>query len=127
MKRDAYRLPYAERDAARAYCRQYFTLKTRYMMMDGRKGVAYDNDPGGGGISDPTMRIAEKRANLSRKIDVIEGACKWASPSLYPYLLLYVADSKTDFHKLQEKGFPLNKNHLSLLARKVYWKVSQSI
>lgn len=127
MKHDAYWLPVTERKAAMAYCQQYFSLKSRYLAMDGRRGVSYDKDPGGGGISDPTMQVAEKRARLSRKIEIIENACRWASPAMYPYLLLYVADPKTNFDQLQAKGFPLSRNHLSMLARKVYWRVSQRI
>ena len=126
-KDNPYWISEPEREAAKAYCHQYFELKTQYNAMDGRKGVSYDKEPGGGGISDPTEKTAVKRMALARKIAIIEDACRFASPQLWSMILLYVSDPKTDFKKLQELGFALNRNHLSLFARKVYWYVSMRI
>lgn len=126
-KDDIYWLSIYEREAARAYCRQYFELKSRYMLTDGRKGQAYDGDGVHSGVSDPTEKVAVKRMALARKIAIIEDACHFASTTWWSLILLYVADPKTDFKKLQENGFSLNRNHLSLFARKVYWYVSTHI
>lgn len=114
-----------ELEFARAYCRRYFELKSLYMATDGRKGVAYDGDGIHSGISDPTMVVGERRANLAKKIEVIEHAARYASPNLWTYILLYIADPKTTYEKLKERGFPLNKNHLTKLVRKAYYFVSQ--
>ena len=127
MKDDIYWISVPERAAAKAYCQQYFELKSQYMLMDGRKGVSYDKDPGGGEISDPTEKVAVKRMALARKIAIIEDACHFASTTWWSMVLLYIADPKTDFKKLQEKGFSLNRNHIALFARKAYWYVSMRI
>lgn len=127
MKDDIYWISVPERDAAKAYCLQYFELKAQYLTMDGRKGQSYDGDGVHSGVSDPTERTAVKRAALARKIAIIEDAARFASPTWWTLILLYISDPKTDFKKLQEKGFSLNRNHLSLFARKAYWYVSMRI
>ena len=127
MKDDIYWISVPEREAAKAYCQQYFELKSQYLLMDGKKGQAYDGDGVHSGVSDPTEKTAVKRAALARKIAIIEDAARFASPTWWTLILLYITDSKTDFKKLQEKGFSLNRNHLSLFGRKAYWYVSMRI
>lgn len=126
-KSDPYYLTWPEVVMAKAYCQRYFDLKSRYELLDGRKGLSYDDDGVRSGVSDPTFVTAEKRRTLYEKIQTIEGACYFASPNLWFYILLYVADPKMDFGKLREKGFPLNQNILRQLARKAYWKIAQEI
>lgn len=127
MKNDPYWLPMYEREAAKAYFRQYFDLKREYLALDGKKGVSYEGDPGGSGVSDPTMKIAEKRLRIGRKIEKMERACKWASPTCWVWILMYVGDPKTDFKMLRQNGFPLTRSILYKLANKAYWKLSKMI
>lgn len=126
MKRnDPFWISRKELEFARAYCKRYNELKAIYATMDGRKGVAYDGDGIHAGISDPTMEAGDRRARISRKIEVIEKAAHFANNNLWAYVLLYITDDRMTFEKLRERGFPLGKNILTRIVRKAYWYVSE--
>ena len=107
------------------FCRQYpgkkKELKKLRQMADSLGSPSADKAPRSSFVSDPTARRAEKMADLSHEIDIIEQAAYEADPYDWQELLRHVSE-----------GVPVE--HLELTQcwrkfyetrRRFYWLLSQ--
>ena len=97
------------------YCKQYPEWVAELdAMTDTGKGIAYDTDRvQSSGDSDPTADLAIRRANISRKKDVIDHlAYRIGGEALSKWLILGICYSMP-FYRLQMNGIPCGKDYYS--------------
>lgn len=131
-ERDMFYLPKYQFRTAVNFCLQYPEIKAEYETLDGSRAITQDGMPHGSGTSDPTMVIADRRAHLSKKLDIIEDAVTWASrysnKKIARHLLLAVTIENMTFDRLKrEYKIPIDKNQFTKFRRMIYWKVAQKI
>lgn len=113
---------------AESFCYTYFEMKDALRDLDGRHSPAMDGMPRGSGTSDPTQREAMKRAELERKIEIIEKSVLETSVIYYKWLMAGVTIRGMSYVKLRDlKGFPCGKNKYSRLRREVYYRVAERL
>ena len=75
-------------------------------LKDSVKAIQYTDMPKGSGKSDPTEKLAERRAELRRKMLKVENAAVDAGGDIAKYILLAVINEDMTFDKLKAKGMP---------------------
>lgn len=111
------------------YCYAYSELQEKLRDLDGMHSHEQDGMPRGNATSDPTCKEGMRRAELSKKIQVIEHAVKAVVPvDLQLYLFMGVTDRQmTCMTLIHEYGMPIDKNAYSDLRRQVYYQVAERI
>lgn len=110
------------------FCLQYKELKAEASDIAGLKAVSYTGMPHGSGVGDPTARQAERIAEASRKVDIIERNVRIVSGELYYWLLRGITEEDMTYDKLRyEEGMPLSRNYYSSMRREVYYRIAQEI
>jgi hypothetical protein len=113
------------------YALRYEEYKKEYKSLtDTAKGIRYDTDKVSTSIdSDPTFILAERRADIGKKISNIEGAARSAGGEvLYPFLLRAVTQEGASFELLRDRyGMPVGKNLFYVLKRKFYYILAKKI
>lgn len=129
--KDEFYLPKYQYRTAVNFCYQYKELKAEYEATDGQRGMVYDDMPHGSGTSDPAFIIGAKRAELAKKIELIEQSVLSACGSrraLYRLVLLGVTDESMTFNRLKAVyNIPVNKNQYTRIRRAIYWTVAQKL
>lgn len=83
---------------------------------------------GSGGISDPTERIAIKKAELRNKMEMIEETAKEADEQLYHWIMKAVTNDNITFVYLKNvMGIPCSRNTFYDRRRKFYYLLSKKI
>lgn len=96
-------------------------------LKDSVKAIQYTDAPRGSGISDPTEKLAERRAELRRKMLKVENAAVDAGGDIAKYILMAVINEDVTFSQLEAKGIPCGKNYFYERRRKYYWLLSKEI
>lgn len=96
-------------------------------LKDSVKAIQYSDMPKGSGKSDPTEKLAERRAELRRKMLKIENAAVDAGGDIAKYILLAVINEDMTFDKLKAKGMPCERTYFYEKRRKYYWLLSKEI
>ncbi len=113
------------------YALMYNDYKKEYQSItDSSKGIAYDLDRVQSSVnSDPTYALAERRADLAKKIMNIEGAVRAAAGEvLYPFILKAVTQEEVKYTLLRTKySIPCGKNLFYMLKRKTYYILAKKI
>lgn len=122
-----YYLPEETYRMVQHFCFSYKEMQTELMTLEGLRSPVIDDMPHGTTVGNPTERIGMRRAELSRKIDIIDTACREVSQAGYMWLWKGVTDKSMSYRALREKGMPYNHNQYGAMKRKVYWKVAQEI
>lgn len=125
---DKYELSQARIATVKAYAREYpdWVRKRAYMTTTTRT-QRFDEPMGGTpGAGRPTEKLAIKRAQLSKKINLIEQTAKTADPFHYPYLLKGVTTG-ISYEKLLAEGMPCSRNTYYKHRRYFYWLLSEKM
>lgn len=128
-KKSPYWLPRAKLRAARFYCFQYSEWKREYRMLLGVRGASpLTGMPGGNDLSDPTERNAVKRAELSRKIELVENTAREACSDIAEWLIMGVTNENATYEYLRvSKGIPCGKNQYYEARKRFYYLISERI
>lgn len=110
------------------YCKQYPTWEAELSAMsDTSKAITYDHDRvQTSNDSDPTADLAMRRAEISRKKDMIDKTAKEVAGSLWKWLILGACHDNPYYH-LQHCGIPCGKDMYYNLRRKFYYEMSKRI
>ena len=110
------------------YCKQYPSWEAELKAMtDTSRAITYDHDRvQSSGNSDPTARLAMRRAEISRKIDMIDETAKEVSGTLWKWLILGVCYDNP-YYYLHQHGIPCGKDLYYNLRRKFYYEMSKRI
>ena len=110
---------------------RYDELKKEYQAItDSSKAITYDADRVQSSIdSDPTYQLAERRAEVSKKIMNIENSVKAAAGELlYPFILKAVTQEGVNYNLLRTKySMPCGKNLFYMLRRQAYFILAKKI
>lgn len=80
---------------------------------------------GGGGVSDPVSRAAEKREKLLADVRMIEAAARYAGEDMAPYILRAVT-SQDGVRKVKAATeFPCGLNQFYAMRRKFFWALRE--
>lgn len=109
------------------FCYSYNEMKEELESMGILRSPVIDDMPHGTNVGNPTERLGTRRAELSRKIDIIDHACKEVSQTGYMWLWKGVTDKNMSYRVLRENGMPYGHNAYGAMKRMVYWKVAQEI
>lgn len=110
------------------FCLQYRELKAESQDISGIKGVTYTGIPHGSGVGDPTARQAERIAEASRKVEIIERNVKLVAGELSYWMIRGLTEENMTYDKLRyEEGMPLPRNYYSQMRREIYWRIAQEI
>ena len=126
-----YKLEKHELYTAVHYALRYEELKKEYKnLTDTSKGMRYDLDKVQTTIdSDPTYVMAERRAEVAKKIMNIENSVKAAAGELlYPFILKSVTQEGVNYNLLRTKySMPCGKNLFYMLRRQTYFILAKKI
>ena len=79
-------------------------------------------------ISDPTEKLAIRRAALKSKMQIIEDAAREADEQIGKYILIMATTPDMTFDKLKQKHkVPCEKDMFYDRRRKFYWLLSKKI
>lgn len=113
------------------YAMRYDELKKEYQaIIDSSKAITYDADRVQSSIdSDPTYQLAERRAEVAKKIMNIENSVKAAAGEiLYPFILKAVTQEGVNYNLLRTKySMPCGKNLFYMLRRQAYFILAKKI
>lgn len=125
-----YKLNTAEYLSTKYYALRYNDWLAEYNALKDSMGaiVADDMPHAVNNISDPTERLAERRAVLSTKMQVIENTAKEASRELWKYIFIMVTTEGMTFDRLKaEHNVPCEKDMFYDRRRKFYYLLSKKI
>lgn len=127
----AYRLEKHELYMTIHYALRYDEFRREYRdITDSAKAMTYDADRVvASACSDPTYRLAERRAETAKKIMNIEGSVRAAAGDvLYPYILKALTQEGANYELLHyEYKMPCGRNLFYLLKRKAYFILAKKI
>ena len=112
------------------FCLQYNEWKDELQYKtNALKSVQISDAPAaGGGASDSTARLAERRAELQRKCELIERTAIEADADIYQYILKAVTNEGISFNYLKTVcAIPCGKDMYYDRRRKFFWLLSQKI
>lgn len=111
-----------------SWCLCYQTWKDRLRLLtDTSKGIRYDLDKvQSSGDSDPTFVLAEKRAEYSQKVKLLEDTVKDVAPEIYDYLLLGVTMG-LNYYQMQCKGIPCGSKYYYRKRQQLYCEIAKKI
>lgn len=111
-------------------CLQYPEWKAELKYMtDTVKSIQVTDMPvAHNGNSDPTQKLAMRRAELQRKVDLIEQTAKDADKDLWKYILKGVTEEKVTFVYLDNMmNIPCGKDMYYDRRRKFYWLLDKRV
>lgn len=110
------------------YCKQYPTWKAELeAMTDTSRAITYDQDRvQTSNDSDPTSELAMRRAEISRKKELVEQTAKEVAGSMWHWLILGVCHDHP-FHYLDHRGIPCGKDLYYKLRQKFYFEMAKKI
>ena len=110
------------------YCRQYpLWLQMLDIEFDARHGIAYDHDKVmSSNGSDSTSTLGIRRAEASKKKDIIEDVAKNTANGMSTWLILGCCYNMT-YIQLKTYGIPCGKDLYYKLRRKFYYEMSKKI
>lgn len=130
-ERNPYWIPRERYYELKHFCRQYPVWKKAYNTLDGLSKRPSDSleiwkkHKNGGHVSDPTARIAEAKANFSRKIEMVENCIRNTDSVLYPYIIKYVTiGCSYDALKVKD-NIPCGRDFFYDRIRKFFWFLSK--
>ena len=92
----------------------------------GVKGVVYDGMPHGMEVGNPTETIGIRKAELRKKMDLVENTAQESEPSISKWLLFAVTNEGISYNYLKMvMGIPCEKDMYYNRRRKFYWLMSQ--
>lgn len=114
------------------FCMQYNEWKDELQFknkVSAVKGSHITGMPRGGtGNGNPTESLAIRRAQLSRKIQLVEQTCMEADGDIYQWLLKAVTNEGIGYTYLRQcMGIPCGKKMYYDRRRKFYWLMAQKI
>lgn len=120
-KKNMYRLEKHRYLELRHFCLQYPQWKRQYLQIDGYFPVVNDEVKSMFSNDSLTEKAAEARIYLKNRIEMVENACKRASPEFYGYLLEAVTTDKSYVYLRQVRGIPCCKDIYYVLYRRFFW------
>lgn len=116
------------------YAAYYFSMKYRewkdeYKNLENTlSSPGYDNMPHGSGISKPTEDDGIKKAELDKKIKLIENTVEEADKEMYRWLLKAVTQEGVTYNYLKQiMDIPFSRNTFYDRRRKFYYILSKKI
>lgn len=111
------------------FCLQYHELKDELKAIDGWHSGSNDGMPHGTGTSDPVANDAIRRAEIQKKIDIIEESVReCVTGIMQEYVLKSITTEYVGYQYLDSMfNIPCGKNQFSDLRRKVYYTISKKI
>lgn len=125
-----YKLDKHELLSAIHYALRYNKWKDEYIALgDSSKAIQYDKDRvQTSGDYDPVSANGERRAELSKKIEIIEQTAIETDGDLYRWILQSVTDEFATYSYLSRvKRIPCSRNTLSRMRRKYFYLLAQKI
>jgi len=97
-------------------------------LKDSVKGIAYDQEGhGSGSVNDSTGELAAKRAELRRKMLLVEHAAFDAGGEIGEYILKSVIFEDMTFEDMKAIGLPCERTMFYERRRKYYYLLSKEI
>lgn len=97
------------------------------VLPDSSKAIVYDKEKVQSSNSyDPTSDLAMRRAELTRKKDLLEDVVRLVAPEIYEYLLLGVTRGLA-VHELISRGMPCSKDYYTDRRQRFYYILSRRI
>lgn len=111
------------------YCMQYQEWKDELKYLnDTVKSIDYSGEIKGTGTGSATEQLAIKRAELSKKCELIEQTAIEADGDIYQYIIKGVTTEYATYKYLKEvMNIPCGKNMYYERRRKFYWLLSRKI
>lgn len=111
------------------YCMQYQEWKDELKYMnDTVKSIDYSGEIKGTGTESATEKLAIKRAELSKKCELIEQTAIEADADIYQYIIKGVTTEYATYKYLKEvMSIPCGKDMYYERRRKFYWLLSKKI
>lgn len=126
-KKSKYWLPAEEFKTACHYARRYPLLEAELRTIGTVSGLSYDGEAvQTSSLGDPTESAGVRRAEISRKMDLIRSSAHEAAPDIAEFLMMGVAYGYT-FYQLVDAGIPCGKNYYYERRRKFYYLLAKKI
>lgn len=126
-KKSKYWLPREEYATARHYALRYPNWLKEMRSYTGVSGLSYDKEAvQTSGNSDPTSKEAIRKAELSRKVELVEECVYKADPTIFNGLLRAVCYGDS-YEKLAAGGLPCGRGYFYDKKRKFYWLLASRI
>lgn len=111
------------------HCMQYNEWKEELKACeDTMKARTITGMPGAAGRGDETERLAIRRVELEKKMELIEQTAIEADPELYQYILLAVTNDWVTFRYLKQSlGMPCEQTKFYTSRKKFYYLMSKKI
>ena len=111
------------------FCLQYNEWKDELQYKcDTVHSIEITDMPAAHGKSDATQNLAMRRAELSRKCELIESTAKEAAPDIHEYILKAVTNEGITYkYLLNVMNIPCGKDMYYNRRRKFYWLLSQKV
>lgn len=114
--------------AAIHWCLRYPLWKAEIELVpDSSKAIEYDKDHvQTSNDFDPVSSLAIRRAEISRKMSLLEDTIRSVDESIYNFLLLGVGYGYTE-NQLRERGMPCGHNYYYDKRRKILREIARKI
>ena len=124
-----YRLSRREYGYAKWFSLKYPEWLEEYnALKDSVKGISYDQEGHGAGrVNDSTGDLAAKRAEIRRKMLLVEHAAFDAGGDIGEYILKSVINEHTTFEDLKAQGLPCERTMFYDRRRKYYYLLAKEI
>lgn len=111
------------------YCMQYNDWKEELEgKIDTVKGICYTGMPGAAGSGDETEKLAMRRMELRKKIELIEQTAVEADLEIYRYIIKNVTEEGITYNYMRDfMNIPCGKNRFYSARRRFYYLLSQKI
>lgn len=111
------------------FCLQYHELKDELRSIDGWHSGSNDGMPHGTNTSDPVANDAIRRAEIQKKIDIIEESVReCVTGIMQEYVLKAITNEYVGYQYLNTMfNIPMGQRQFSELRRKVYYQISKKI
>jgi hypothetical protein len=116
--------------SAKYYALRYNAWLAEYnSLKDSMGAITVDDMPHAkNNISNPTQRLAERRAELREKMEIIEQAAKDANPEIARELMIMATNYDMTFDRLKaECDIPYESTQFYKYRRKFYYLLSKKI
>lgn len=123
-----YTLSKAEYLSAKYYALRYNEWQREYNThKDSVSAINYDGMPKGENVSDPTEKLAERRAELRKKMEIIEESALEADKEFSSYILRRACDGLSYERMNFSEGLFISKRSFYRRMRKFYYILSKRI
>lgn len=127
-----YKLSRAEFNNAKWFAYRFNEFLDEYnSLKDSVSAISYENADMPHAVnktSNPTMSLAERRAELSRKMDIINRCCQQAGGDISEYLFKAVTNENVTYNHLKTfMQIPCGATMFYERRRKFYWLLAKEI